>query len=545
MKSENKIVVGCMLLTSAHALANGDSAKPNILLIVTDQQSYNTISALRDAYPGIDTYSSTPNIDRLVNKGISFTNTYCANPVSVPSRFAMFTGLYGGKYNIRDNKHETSVQNEVVPVLNKYGMGQVFKAGGYQTYYAGKVHLPYATAKGSMFGHPVNYGFTEYVSDDDRDILGRDVANFIKNRTSTQPFLLVASFINPHDICLESSTNLSSTPVVDPKKPEIAATVNLARQAADVAGLSQYPQLPFNKSKTTGFPAAFTPRAFDDFPDDYWRRYRFIYSWMVNLVDSHIGDVLNALESSNLKNNTIIVFTSDHGEMQGAHNATVKNLPFEECMRVPLIISGPGIVQNQRDHSLLNNGTDLIPTLCELAGISSPSGLTGISVAQRSKGTGNVTQRQYLYTEGDDFSNVMDPTNGFKYTQFHISGTPEMLIDLTNDPGELVDISKKDVASMAVTSQLRDVLASAISNSGIKTSLDNTSLGTTLNYRKKNGTIEISGIREGSDVELYNLQGVKVKSIVTARPSEELKIPDLTSGIYIVRNEENTLKIIL
>lgn len=407
MKIENKIALGCMFLQSAGMLAADNAAKPNILLIVTDQQSFNTISALRDAYPNHDTYSSTPNIDRLVNSGIAFTNTYCANPVSVPSRFAMFTGLYGGKYNIRDNNSDAAVQTTVVSALNTYAMGNVFKAGGYQTYYAGKVHLPFAKNT-SKFGHPVNYGFTEYLSDDDRGIMGTTVANFIKNRTATNPFLLVASFINPHDICLESSTNLSATPEVDPKKPEISETINLARQSADAVSASTFPTLPFNQLKTNGFPAAFTPNSFDNFPNDYWRRYRYIYSWLVSLVDSHIGEVLNALDASALKNNTIIVFTSDHGEMQGAHMATVKNLPFEECMRVPFVIAGPGIVQNQRDNSLICNGTDLIPTICELAGINKPNGLTGISLAQRAKGSSTVSQRQYLYLEGDGFSNIIE-----------------------------------------------------------------------------------------------------------------------------------------
>ena len=293
MKIENKIALGCMFLTSAQAFAVEEATKPNILLIVTDQQSFNTISALRNAYPNHDTYSSSPNMDRLVNSGISFTNTYCANPVSVPSRFSMFTGLYGGKLNIRDNNCDEAVQANVMAALNTYAMGNVFKAGGYQTYYAGKVHLPFAKNT-SKFGHPVNYGFTEYISDDDRDILAGDVAGFIKNRTSSQPFLLVASFINPHDICLESSTNLSSTPEVDPKKPEIAATINLARQSADATAVSNFPALPFNQQKTSGFPATFTPKVFDNFPNDYCKRYRYIYSWLVNLVDQQVGKVLAA-----------------------------------------------------------------------------------------------------------------------------------------------------------------------------------------------------------------------------------------------------------
>jgi len=532
-----------MFLTSAQIFAADEVTKPNILLIVTDQQSFNTISALRNAYPNHDTYSSTPNIDRLVNSGISFTNTYCANPVSVPSRFSMFTGLYGGKYNIRDNQHETSVQSNVVSALNQFAMGNIFKAGGYQTYYAGKVHLPYATASGGMFGHPVNYGFTEYISDDDRDILAGDVANFIKKRTATNPFLLVASFINPHDICLESSTNLSSTPEVDPKKPEIAQTVNMARQSADATTVSNFPALPFNQQKTSGFPATFTPKVFDNFPNDYWQRYRYIYGWLVNLVDQQVGEVLDALEATNLKNNTIIVFTSDHGEMQGAHTTTVKNLPFEECMRVPFIIAGPGIVQNQRDNSLICNGTDLIPTMCELAGINKPSGLSGISLAQRAKGTFIVAQRQYLYLEGDGFSNIIENPD-YKFTQFHITGTPEMLIDLKTDVGELTNVASKNATYSTKSTEMRTILTSAIANSGIKTDVNQVSkprfyLSTHLTH------LQLSGLDLNSTINLFDIAG---KAILNAKISSDIQIVDISQlqkGIYIISTEKGTQKLII
>ncbi len=542
MKIESKIALGCMFLQSAGLLATDNAAKPNILLIVTDQQSFNTISALRNAYPNHDTYSTTPNIDRLVNSGIAFTNTYCANPVSVPSRFAMFTGLYGGKYNVRDNRLDLAVQTNVQPALNTYAMGNVFKADGYQTYYAGKVHLPFATASGGMFGHPVNYGFTEYISDDDRNILGKDVANFIKNRTSTNPFLLVASFINPHDICLESSTNLSSTPDVDPKKPEISQTINLARQAADAVSVSTYPALPFNQLKTTGFPATFTPSVFDNFPNDYWRRYRYIYSWLVSLVDSHIGDVLNALDASALKNNTIIVFTSDHGEMQGAHTATVKNLPFEECMRVPFIIAGPGIVQNQRDNSLICNGTDLLPTICELAGIDKPSGLTGISLAQRAKGTSSVAQRQYLYLEGDDFSNVIENPD-YKFTQFHITGNPEMLIDMKTDVGELTNIASKNATYSAKSTELRSILTSAIANGGIKTSVKLTSKPEFFISANSN-QLQVSGLANNSTLKLFDIRGNCCVNTKISTENQTVDMSKLQKGIYIISTEKGSQKLI-
>lgn len=457
MKKISQLALGCLLLPPATAFAE----KPNIILIMTDQQSYNMISALSDSYPTLKNYSSTPNLDRLVRNGISFTNVYCANPVSLPSRFALFTGMYGGQYNVTNNLCPDAKQNEILSMLKTNAMGNVFQHNGYDTYYGGKVHLPYANGK-SKFDAPVNYGFSNYLTTDERAELGKIGAEFIKNRRPGKPFLLVASFLNPHDICLESSTNLSKTPKVDKRKPEISETIQKMRNKAASYDSTYFynhlvPDLPYNFAKTVDFPANFRPRSFHDFPVYYWKKYRWIYSQLTSLVDSHIGMILDAIDASPLKNNTIIIFTSDHGEMQGAHHASEKNLPLEECQRVPFIICGKGIVKNQRDNSLICNGIDLMPTLCELAGIPLPANLKGISVAGRATKNEPVSQRKYLYLEGDRFRQMIE-NDQFKYTLFDIPGSPDMLIDLKNDPGERINISAGNAKDRKKSEELNSIL---------------------------------------------------------------------------------------
>lgn len=548
MKSDtiNKLAIGCLFLQSVQVFAAEEASKPNIILIMTDQQSYNMISALQN------TYTSTPNLDRLVQNGISFTNTFCTNPVSVASRFSIFTGMYGGQYQIRDNQCVDAVQADVLPVLTKYGMGNIFKNNGYETVYGGKVHLPFAKNT-SKFSQPVNYGFSTYLTDDERDILGTTAANFIKNRTSTTPLLLVVSFLNPHDICLESSTNLSKDVVVDPTKPEIAATISAIRaQAAAYDSVYFYnniaPQLPANYAKTNGFPSKFTPLAFDNFPDYYWRKYRWIYNKLVQLVDSHIGVVLNAIDTWSQKNNTIVIFTSDHGEMQAAHHATVKNLPFNECQKVPFIISGRGIVANQRDTSIICNGTDIIPTMCELAGIAQPTGMPGVSVAKRALGTGTVTQRKYLYLEGDGFSNIVE-NPGYKYTQFNITGTPEMLIDLKNDPGELNDVSTMNSSSRSKTTELRNVLSSTVNTVGTITSVrdvhNNSSQSLNIITNAKNGNIIVSGIDVGFPVEIYSMTGAMQFATNAVSETIVIETAHFADGIYLIHNKNKSSKLII
>ena len=451
MNIVKKITLGALVLPAIQTVAQTD--KPNIILIMTDQQSYNAISAHADLYGG--SYFSTPNIDRLAKSGLSFTRTYCANPVSVPSRFSLFTGMLGGQYGIRENQCKEADESKVRTVLAENGMGGVFKRGGYEVYYGGKVHLPFSARQGnSKFAAPIAYGFDNYFTEDERDGLGKESARIIdqkgENKKSDKPFLLVASFLNPHDICLESSTNLS--PVVQSKKNGkkdfIAQCVREMRErAAAIDSVDFYrnhaPALPFNFDKTVGFPLK-KKNTYKDFPDWYWRKYRWTYGQLVSLVDSHIGRILDALDRHpELKMNTIIVFTSDHGEMQGAHHTVTKSLPYDECQRVPLIFSGPGISKGERDNSLVCNGTDLLPTLCDLAGISAPKRSDGLSLAPRVLGKGNAPKRDALYVEGDGFVNVISDTD--KYTYFDQQNA-EMLIDLKKDKGELKNVIRGNEA---------------------------------------------------------------------------------------------------
>lgn len=549
MNKSEKLAFGCLFLQTVSVFGADNATKPNVILIMTDQQSYNMVSALNK-----NAYTSTPNIDRLVNSGISFTNTLCANPVSVPSRFSLFTGLYGGQYKVRDNLCVDAVQTDVVPVLTAYGMGNVFKNNGYETVYSGKVHLPFAKNT-NKFAQPVNYGFSTYLTNDERDILGTTAADFISKRTSTTPLLFVVSFLNPHDICLESSTNLSPNVEVDPTKPEIAATINEIRaEAAAFDSIYFYsnvaPSLPVNFDRTTNFPPKFTPSVFDNFPDYYWRKYRWIYSRLVNKVDGHIGKVLDAIDNWAQKNNTIVIFTSDHGEMQAAHHTTVKNLPYDECQHVPFIIAGKGVIPNRIDSSLICNGIDLIPTMCELAGIKIPTGLPGISVAKKALGTGNVYQRQHLYLEGDGFSQIIENAS-YKYTRFEVTnGINEMLIDKKNDPGELVNVATNNTIYSAKTTELSILLNQTENKNTGTTGIQNLAIKNPEVF--PNPVQNVLTINSNEPIEIlkiFNISGIDMSSyIINVHTQNERTVVEfnhLPKGIYFLHFNQFSAKFIV
>lgn len=432
-----------------------ETEHPNVLLIMTDQQSFNTIGALAGEYPGA-VYSRTPNIDRLVREGISFTRTYCANPVSVPSRFTLFTGMYGGQFGVRKNA-DTPEEQPIRELQAEKAMGNVFKAAGYETFYAGKVHLPYSNKKAgatTKFAAPDGYGFDTYLTDNEREGLAAEAARFLNEKASGKdgkPFILVASFINPHDICVEYQTNTGTEIADDPAKPEKSQTIRTIREKMNGYDRERFlseiaPALPENFEKPEGYPATkCSKKRFMDYPDDYWKQYRWVYRELVSLVDSHIGIILDALDANpELNRKTLVVFTSDHGDMQGAHRLGVKSMPFDECQRVPLIFSGCNVKTRGTDATPVCNGVDLLPTLCDLCNIEMPQNMDGVSlssVIREGKATGALKSRKYIYSESETFVSIYD--GKYKMSYFDLDGEYDFLIDMESDGGEMTNISSR------------------------------------------------------------------------------------------------------
>lgn len=448
--------------------------RPNILLITTDQQSYTAISALRDSYSPDMCYFETPNIDRIVRSGVSFTNAYCANPVSVPSRFSLYTGTYGSMSNVRHNNcfakmkpgEHVSTKEEVAEVcemISQNGMGNVFKKAGYETIYAGKIHLPLTSTENDREKNapPTEYGFDNYLTEDRRDILGSEVADFINERdNNSSPFLMAVNFINPHDICYALSYIDGEYQYTgnDPEIKDVLERINNKRQgySDELFFGSIAPHKPFNMASTDGFGKDFTYRT----PKPPMRKepinreYRYYYQQMTNMVDVHIGKILDALDANpELKDNTIIIFTSDHGDMQGAHAYVAKNLPYEECQRIPFIFAGAGVNgKNIRESALVCNGVDLLPTMCEMAGVEMPPVVQGVSLAGYvSDKVKEPKPRKFLYTDGDGFSTIIK--GKYKYTYVDIPNIPDesrdLLVDISKDRGEMRNIAPSEPKRVA------------------------------------------------------------------------------------------------
>jgi choline-sulfatase len=199
--------------------------------------------------------------------------------------------------------------------------------------------------------------------------------------------------------------------------------------------------------------------------DDQWILYNWMYHRLTESVDAQIGRALAALKNAGLEDDTIIVFTSDHGEMNGAHGLILKNVMFEESQRVPLIVVGKGIPSNYVDSStLVCNGLDLLPTMCDLAGIAIPKKLPGVSLRPYLTGTGKKPDRKYIITE--DYNSYQITDGRYKFTIYELQEYPEILTDLKTNPGETINYSD-DPAYAEIKASLKKELMTNLSQRGL------------------------------------------------------------------------------
>ncbi|MCY3682772.1 MAG: sulfatase-like hydrolase/transferase, partial [Gemmatimonadetes bacterium] len=189
-----------------------------------------------------------------------------------------------------------------------------------------------------------------------------------------------------------------------------------------------------------------------EYTEDDWRRLRFLYYRLCEKVDAEIGVLLNGLRDLGLEEDTYIVFTSDHGDGHGAHNWNQKTSLYEEVINIPFIISHKGVTQpgGVNDTHLVSLGLDLLPTLCDIGGASAPEDLDGLSLRSLAEGNTSGEWRDDLVVEtiidlgsgpGGSGASRAVLTDHYKYSAFPIGRHREQLIDLQNDPGEMVNLA--------------------------------------------------------------------------------------------------------
>ncbi|MDR0815705.1 MAG: sulfatase-like hydrolase/transferase [Bacteroidales bacterium] len=403
---------------------------PNILFLLTDDQSYNTVHALGN--PTI----VTPNMDRLVRTGTAFTQNHVMGglqgAISMPSRAMLMTGRYSQHLH-RDG--------EVIPASDKT-FPEVFRENGYQTFATGKWHSDRASFNRSFSaGSNIFFGgMQQYETDGhfrpflhEYDATGKyekgsfrtkfssvcyaDASiEFLKNHKSkNKPFLMYVAFNSPHD---------PRTPPPDYGHKYAPEDIPLP--------LNFLTQHPFDNGDLDIRDEVFLPLPRTP---EMVRKELALYYGMISEVDTQIGRILEALEESGEYDNTIIVFTADNGLAVGQHGLLGKQNLYEHSVKTPLVIAGPKIPRNERN-SAFAYLLDLYPTLCELTGIKYPATVDGQSLKKaimEKKPAG----REYLYLIYSNLHRGIKKDN-YKLIRYNVENNAErvQLFDLEKDPLE-------------------------------------------------------------------------------------------------------------
>ena len=426
--------------SSATAGPEGDN-RPNILFIMTDQQSAGMMSCTGN------TYLKTPAMDRLAASGIRFERAYACNPVCVPNRFSLQTALMPSAIGMSHNGDSRDAS--VTEAMNRQSLGRLFEKAGYETVYGGKIHLPR-----KMEGIK-NLGYRNLTSNS-RQGLADACAEFIKGE-HTRPFLLFASFINPHDICYMAINDYNRTqgkpPIGNTDSKTCEALLDRARKSGNVSAFvrENCPPLPDNHGVPEAEPQCITQKytearpfrayARKNWTEDQWRLHRWAYCRLTEMVDAEIGTLLDALRDAGLEDNTLVVFSSDHGDMDSSHKMEHKSVLYEEATRVPFVMSYKGVIPpgSLDDSHLVSNGLDLLPTLCDYAGIQAPDGLPGRSLRALAQGQTPEKWRDFVVCESQNGRSLR--TDRFKYSIYDSGKNREQLMDLKNDPGEMNNLA--------------------------------------------------------------------------------------------------------
>jgi len=396
----------------------------NVLLIVVDQWS-----AVASEVPEATTGLHTPAVNSLASNGMRFGNCYCTYPLCSPSRASLFSGQWPHAVNVIFNVAPNSRLAENMPTL-----GSAFSEAGYATGYFGKEHTGGIAYRGFQNRGSIEFPKAGYLASGSTldSVFVRDAIAFIQAHRR-DPFLAVVSLINPHDI----GYTVPSEPIPNKSMVDLCGAFDM--QAGKYLRGRDLPPLPpnFHPSAPPEMSHPLLRRLHtvqENWTERDWRLYLATYYLLIENTDWLIGRVLDAVRAAGLEEDTLILFTADHGDQMAAHHLVGKFVFYEEAARVPFVLSWKGLIppgQVNRRH--LISGLDVLPTLCDFAGVPVPHGPSGRSVRSLVEGK-QPAWRPYLVSELHDGRMVR--TESHKYVVFRRDQTSEFLFDLRNDPGE-------------------------------------------------------------------------------------------------------------
>jgi arylsulfatase A-like enzyme len=432
------VAATAMLLSAAVEGYASGGVRPNVLLLVSDDQRPDTIAALGNRH------IRTPTLDQLVARGTAFLRATCANPICTPSRAEIMTGCSGFRNGVLD------FGDTIRPGTPRWA--ETMRTAGYRTFYVGKWHNDgrprdhgYDQSRGLFFSggpkrltYPTDHagravtGYTRWVfqSDDGTiypekgvgltpeisDHIAAAAIDLIK-QTKSRPFFLHVNFTAPHDpLLLPPRFETAYDPQAIPLPPNF---------------LEQHP---FDHGNLRGRDEKLWPwpRTEQDVRSELAAYYAVIAH-----MDQQIGRILTALEDAGEREETLVIFTSDHGLAIGSHGLRGKQNMYDHTIGVPLIFAGPGVPGGTKNRAQCYL-RDLFPTVCDLVGVAWPESVEGRSLAPVIRG-----KQESIYPAVFGYfrnSQRMIRTDRWKLIHYPSIGRYQ-LFDLMTDPNELHDVS--------------------------------------------------------------------------------------------------------
>lgn len=465
--------------------------RPNIIMIMTDQQRYDTIKEL-----GYN-YMITPNMDNLVKGGTTFNQNFCPGATCIASRAAIFTGMYPhntGVYSFDDWSHQYTWVNDLrengyhCVNLGKMHTSPMYAENGFderrvvenEASLLFERHIPQDEWGNFLMDHGIRrpterhkhvsnwmdlYNAFEFDYDEkfhaDRYV-GNMACNWINNWDKFKPLFLQIGFTGPHEPYnppkryldlykdIEVPEAIFAENEIDEKPPqhfelrEHFRTTLTAESKIDIAKASK---------------------------EDISRMRKHYYA-NISLIDDWIGKILDALDKKGILENSVVIFTSDHGDNIGDHKMSYKWLMYDTITHVPLIVKDFRTTDHETKHivSDLASSIDIGPTVLDYADVKKPSCLEGRSLMSGIKGT--ECDEKYNYVFSEDNYLIMMRSKEYKMV-YYIDQPYGELYDLTKDKNELINLYNNEEYREVQNNMTKDLLSwiskSCYFNGGYKT----------------------------------------------------------------------------
>ena len=454
------VAVLAIAANSLQAATAPAARRPNVLFIAADDLN-NDLGLY--GHPLV----KSPNLDRLAQRGVAFDRAYCQFPLCSPSRSSLMTGLRPDTTRVFNLQYHFRKGMPDVVTLS-----QLFKNNGY---YAGRVGKIY------HYGNPGDIGtsglddsqsWTEFFNPAGRDktALEPDVINYTPQRKGLgasmaflsdatgedeehtdgkvatkaielleshrdKPFFLAVGFYKPHCPFIAPRKYFDRYSMEQITLPDLAPDFSEKALKPALASTQPWPHMGLTK--------------------DQAREVKLAYYATISFLDAQVGRVLDALDRLKLRDNTIVVFWSDHGYHLGEHGLWMKQSNHEESARVPMIIAAPGFKSAGTKSSRTVELLDLYPTLADLAGLPAPKGLEGASLKPLLENPKAAWSRPaFTQVQRANFPGHSIRTERFRYTEWDFGTKGAELYDHEKDPQELRNLAD-DPAHAAARKELR------------------------------------------------------------------------------------------